>query len=485
MQAPGIEAWRGKTVYVLGDIMLDKFVYGHVDRVSPEAPIPVLHYHHETRMLGGAANVARNIVALGGKAILSGVIGMDEAGQVIEDELADGGGIEPCLVRTPIIPTTVKTRFVSGGQQIMRLDVEQKLFMDPALENALFDAFLAVTTRVDAVILSDYAKGTLSANLVKRVITLARERSISVIVDPKTADVRRYAGASILTPNTAEATLVTGLACKSDETAEQAARIIADRAGVEAVIVTRGGEGMTVFAPSPDSNAPVHIATTASEVFDVSGAGDTVVATLALAVASGRSVLEAATFANAAAGVSVGKRGTSVVFPHELRRAISLHGLSEDRKIVDAEDAETIVADWRRSGLKIGFTNGCYDLIHPGHVQLLKQARAACDRLIVALNSDASIRRLKGENRPVQNEEARAAVMASMLAVDLVILFGEDTPLSLIERLKPDVLIKGADYTVETVVGANIVVGNGGKLVLVPLEKGHSTTSIIARATSE
>ncbi|MGN7733636.1 D-glycero-beta-D-manno-heptose-7-phosphate kinase [Ensifer sp. 22564] len=484
MHAPSIAAWRGKIVFVLGDIMLDKFVYGHVDRVSPEAPIPVLHHQNETRMLGGAANVARNVVALGGRAILSGAIGQDDAGKVIEDELTEGEGIEPYLVRTPLIPTTVKTRFVSAGQQIMRLDVEEKLRMNAALEKALCDAFVSVADRVDAVVLSDYGKGTLSVDLVKRIIKIARERLVSVIVDPKTADVSRYAGATILTPNAAEAALVTGVACKSDEAAAEAARSIADRAGVDAVIVTRGGDGMTVFAPSSACD-PVHIATTASEVYDVSGAGDTVVATLALAVASGRSVPEAAEFANAAAGVSVGKRGTSVVFSHELRRAITLQGLSEDRKIMDVEDAAVIVADWRRSGLKVGFTNGCYDLIHPGHVQLLKQARGACDRLVVALNTDASIRRLKGESRPVQNETSRATVVASMLAVDLVMLFGEDTPLSLIERLKPDVLIKGADYTVETVVGANVVIENGGKVVLVPLEKGQSTTSIIARATSE
>ncbi len=479
-----IARWQGKSVLVLGDIMLDKFIYGQVERVSPEAPIPVLHFKEEVQMLGGAANVARNVVALGGKAILVGVIGDDSAGDVISADLVRGEGILGRLVRAKDIPTTVKTRFVSGGQQIMRLDVEARLTLDRSLEDELCSAFSLAVDQVDAVVLSDYAKGTLSKSVVHRVVHVARARNLPIIVDPKTRDVARYAGATLLTPNAAEAAMMTGFDCTDDESAESAARQICERAGVESVIITRGARGMTVFAPRSHPD-PVHIPTSASEVFDVSGAGDTVAATLALAIGSGEQVANAADIANIAAGISIGKRGTSIVLPHELRRSVREHTFLANHKIVTNEEAESVVIDWQKAGLKVGFTNGCYDLLHPGHIQLLKKARLACDRLVVALNTDASVRRLKGEARPVQSEYARATVMASIDCVDIVTLFSEDTPLTLIEKLVPDVLVKGADYTVDSVVGADVVLSAGGEVVLVPIEEGHSTTSLIARANTK
>ncbi|OOG63079.1 bifunctional heptose 7-phosphate kinase/heptose 1-phosphate adenyltransferase [Sinorhizobium sp. A49] len=477
-----IQRWQGKSILVLGDVMLDKFVYGDVERVSPEAPIPVLHFREEVQMLGGAANVARNVVALGGRAILVGVIGDDSAGTLISEDLTRKEDIVGCLVRAKDVPTTVKTRFVSGGQQIMRLDIETCLNMDRSLEDEVCSTFAALTDEVDAVILSDYAKGTLSKSVVQRVIELARARNLPIIVDPKTRDVARYAGATILTPNAAEAAMMTGCDCVDDDSAELAARQICTLAGVDSVVITRGPRGMTVFAPQSGTPGPVHIPTSASEVFDVSGAGDTVAATLALAIGAGEEVENAADIANIAAGISIGKRGTSIVMPHELRRSIREHSYLGSQKIVTNDEAVTVVADWQKAGLRVGFTNGCYDLLHPGHIQLLKKARLACDRLVVALNTDASVRRLKGEMRPVQSEVARATVMASIDSVDIVTLFTEDTPLALIQRLVPDVLVKGADYTVNSVVGADIVIGAGGEVVLVPLEEGHSTTSLIARA---
>ena len=484
MNASWIDKWRGTRVFVLGDVMLDKFVYGRVERVSPEAPIPVLHFQSEKAMLGGAANVARNIVALGGEVILVGVLGADAEGDLVAGPLSAADRIDGRFVRLASHPTTVKTRYVSGGQQIMRLDIERPLPLDAQAVDAICARFAEVANSVAAVVLSDYAKGVLTPAVIGRVVDLARARGTPVVVDPKSRDVRRYAGATVLTPNASEAALIAGVDCAEDGNAEAAAKIVLDLAEVDAVILTRGAQGMTIWDPAEESGAAAHIAAVASEVFDVSGAGDTVVAALSLALANGASVMMAARIANVAAGVAVGKRGTAVVHARELAKALGGARENGDPKIVDATAAAAVVADWKAHGLKVGFTNGCFDLLHPGHVELLKRSRAACDRLVVALNADASVRRLKGEARPVQNENARSIVMAAIDSVDLVTLFSEDTPMRLIELLKPDYLIKGADYTAATVVGADFVTAYGGKVVLVPLEIGHSTTSIIARANA-
>ncbi|MBV8662804.1 MAG: D-glycero-beta-D-manno-heptose 1-phosphate adenylyltransferase, partial [Hyphomicrobiales bacterium] len=413
------------------------------------------------------------------------VLGADAEGDLVAGPLAAADGVEGRFVRLAGHPTTVKTRFVSGGQQIMRLDVEQPLALDAETIDGLYAHFAAVADRVQAVVLSDYAKGVLAPALIRRIVDLARAKGVPVVVDPKTRDVARYAGATVLTPNASEAAMIAGVDCHDDALAARAAKVVRDLAEVEAIVLTRGAQGMTVWDPADAENgAPAHMPTVATEVFDVSGAGDTVVAALSLALASGGSVTTAARIANAAAGIAVGKRGTAVVRARELAKALGGAGERGDPKIVDAETAAAIVADWKAHGLKVGFTNGCFDLLHPGHVELLRRSRAACDRLIVALNTDASVRRLKGETRPVQNETARSIVMAAIDSVDLVTLFADDTPLQLIELLKPDFLIKGADYTTATVVGADFVMANGGKVLLVPLEAGHSTTSMIARANA-
>lgn len=478
-----IEGWRGKHVCVLGDIMLDRFVYGRVERVSPEAPIPVLQFQSETVMLGGAGNVARNIAALGGRVTLIGAIGEDEPAELIAGPLIAEEGIDGHFLRRPGVPTTIKTRFVSDGQQIMRLDVEEKRDLSESEADDIARRFEGALATVDAVVLSDYAKGVLTLGVIGRIIALARARDIPVVVDPKSLDVKRYAGAAALTPNRSEAEAITQLDCRTGEGAETAARMICERAGVDSVVMTRGALGMTIF-DSVAAGAAISIPAVAREVFDVSGAGDTVVAALALSLAAGLDVTSGARVANVAAGVAVGKRGTGVVRERELASAL-LESTRSDSKIVDRHTAFAIVREWKRDGLRVGFTNGCFDLLHPGHVELLRRSRAGCDCLLVALNSDASARRLKGPTRPVQNETARALVMASIASVDLVTLFEEDTPLDLIELLKPDVLIKGADYTIDTVVGADVVQAYGGKVLLVPLEAGHSTSSIIERGARE
>ena len=473
-------AFAGKTVLVLGDVMLDRFIYGAVDRISPEAPVPVIAVERETAMLGGAGNVARNVAALGGRAVLIGLIGDDDAGRALSAMLADEPGLKADLVVEAGRKTTEKVRYISGAHQMLRVDREDRRPGDAA---ALVEAFGAHLAGADVVVLSDYAKGVLSDGVVRSAIDAARAAGKLVIVDPKSRDLARYDGATLIKPNRKEAAEATGVVGAGDEAAEEAgAAILAVAPHLNAVLITRGGAGMTLSARG---GAAVHLPATAVEVFDVSGAGDTVAATLALAVAAGATLSDAARLANLAAGLVVSKLGTDVVTASELTAlARSAAGEPAEIKIADRAQARDIVAGWRARGLKVGFTNGCFDLLHPGHVSLLSQARAACDRLVVGLNTDASVQRLKGPNRPVQKESSRATVLASLSSVDLVVLFDEDTPLDLIETFRPDVLVKGADYTVETVVGSDLVLGYGGQVVLARLKAGQSTTALIARMNS-
>nr|WP_294536010.1 D-glycero-beta-D-manno-heptose-7-phosphate kinase [uncultured Rhodoblastus sp.] len=484
MNASWISKWRGAKIFVLGDVMLDKFVYGQVERISPEAPVPVMHFQSEKLMLGGAANVARNIAALGGEAILVGAVGDDEQGDQVAGPLVCDDGVVGRFVRLPGHPTTTKVRYVSGGHQIMRLDIERRAALGPDHHDTICGWLNESLEEISALVLSDYAKGVLDPRLARRVIDAARARRLPVIVDTKSLDLAPYAGATVITPNAREAAAIAGVQCVDDQQAEIAVKILLDRAKVESVVLTRGAQGMSIYDPADPEGAIAHVPTRALEVFDVSGAGDTVVAALALSLCAGASIRTSANIGNAAAGIAVGKRGTAAIGAREL--ATALGGVREgDPKIVENDVAAEVVADWRAQRLKVGFTNGCFDLLHPGHVDLLKRARASCDRLVVALNADASVRRLKGETRPVQNEHARSAVMAAIDSVDLVTLFDEDTPLRLIQLLKPDFLIKGADYTVAAVVGADFVASYGGRVVLVPINEGHSTTSIIARSSAK
>lgn len=472
-------AFAGKTVLVLGDVMLDRFIYGAVDRISPEAPVPVITVEKETAMLGGAGNVARNVAALGAKAVLIGLVGQDAAGAALRGMIDAEAGLEADLIVDGGRRTTEKVRYISGSHQMLRVDREDR---GPGDGAALLAAFQARLAAADVVVLSDYAKGVLTAEVVRGAIDAARAAGKPVIVDPKSRDLARYDGATLIKPNRKEAAEATGVADNSDEASEEAgAAILAMAPGLDAALITRGGAGMTLAARG---QAPVHLPATAVEVFDVSGAGDTVAATLALAVAAGASLADAARLANLAGGLVVAKLGTDVVTAGELAARA---GSAEpgEIKIADRDHARRIVEGWRARGLKVGFTNGCFDLLHPGHVSLLSQAKAACDRLIVGLNTDASVSKLKGPSRPVQKEAARATVLASLSSVDLVVLFDEDTPLNLIEAFRPDVLVKGADYTVETVVGSDVVLAYGGKVVLAALKQGQSTTALIGRMNAE
>jgi D-beta-D-heptose 7-phosphate kinase/D-beta-D-heptose 1-phosphate adenosyltransferase len=477
--------FSGLSVLVLGDLMLDCWIYGHVERISPEAPIPVLRIEPERQRwtLGGASNVAENVVALGARAILIGVTGTDDAAAQIARLAHEIGGrdgrLEACLIEAPGRATTVKTRYVANGQQLLRADQESAAPLDGATADAVLQAFRHRLTEADIVILSDYAKGVLSDAVLQGAIDAARAAGVPIVADPKRIDFTRYRGVTVLKPNRLETGRATGIDCVDDASTEAAGRKALAVSGAQAILVTRGEHGLSVI---PASGPALHLPTQARQVFDVSGAGDTVVAALAVALASGAELADAARLANVAAGIVVAKPGTATVSRDELAEALHVDDLlATDRKILVIDQALGRIAEWRSRGLKIGFTNGCFDLIHPGHVALLSRARATCDRLVVGLNTDASIKRLKGPERPIQNEGARATVMASIGTVDLVVPFAEDTPIRLIEAIRPDVLIKGADYTVEQVVGAELVQSYGGRVALVPLEQGQSTSRTIAR----
>lgn len=465
-------------ILCLGDVMLDRFTYGSATRISPEAPIPVLGISHQQAMLGGAGNVVRNILSLGGSATLVAVTGDDAEGREIAHLLEAEDRITAALVCSGRRPTTVKTRFIADGQQLLRADAEatHALAADTTLK--VMQKFEDALQSADVVILSDYAKGVLSDDVLKQAISLAKDKGIPLIADPKSADFSRYAGVTILTPNRKEMIEAAGQACDTDGQVESAANFVRNRDGIETLLVTRSESGMSLIS----QEGAHHIPAQAQEVFDVSGAGDSVIACLALAIGTGATLQQSANLANLSGGIVVAKTGTAAVTREELHAALhNAEVQSADEKITHLSRAKEIVDNWRARGLKVGFTNGCFDLIHPGHISLISQARSEVDRLIVGLNTDDSIRRLKGPDRPATGETSRAIVLASLEDVDLVVPFAEDTPLTLIETLCPDVLVKGADYTVDTVVGSDIVQAYGGRIFLAELKKGFSTTSTIQR----
>jgi len=470
-----------QTVLVVGDLMLDDFVYGEVSRISPEAPTPVIAVRRSEMVIGGAGNVARNIAALGARALFVGLIGQDEAGTTIRAALRSEERIEPHLVADDGRPTTRKVRFVSEhhSTHLLRADWETAAPAGAAHEQELIALALQALPRAGAVVLSDYAKGVLTPGLIRTVIEAATRAGKPVIVDPKGTDYTIYRDATVITPNRQELAAATRLPAQSDAEVAEAAAVLRRSLGAQVVLVTRSEAGMTLVTGDAE---PVHVPAYPVRVRDVSGAGDTVVAALALMLAAGAAFEPAMRAANAAASVVVGKRGTATATLAELRaRLLPAATLASDKIVFDWSVLDERIASWRRAGLRVGFTNGCFDLLHPGHVKILAGARAACDRLVVGLNSDASVRRLKGEGRPVQDAHARAEVLAALEAVDLVVVFEEDTPLALIERIRPTVLVKGADYSLDQVVGRELVEAHGGEVVLIELVPGHSTTRMVER----
>jgi D-beta-D-heptose 7-phosphate kinase/D-beta-D-heptose 1-phosphate adenosyltransferase len=471
-----------QTVLCVGDLMLDEFVYGDVSRISPEAATPVIAVKRTEIMVGGAGNVARNLVSLGTRCIFVGVVGGDDAGRALTNALATHPLIEFHLVVDGTRQTTRKVRFVSEhhSAHLLRADWETAMPIDPSNEDALIGHVIKAMPRAGAVVLSDYAKGTLTPRVVRAVIEAANALGKPVLVDPKGRDYSIYQGATLITPNRQELAEATGSVAKTDDEVAVAAAALGDALGAQAVLVTRSEDGMTLV----EQGEAIHIPAYPVRVRDVSGAGDTVMAVLSAMLAMNADFESAMRAANAAAAVVVGKRGTATLSVAELRsRILPASTLAAEEKIVfDWAVLDEHLAEWRKQGLRIGFTNGCFDLLHPGHVKLLAGARAACDRLVLGLNGDASVTRLKGAGRPVQPVQSRAEVLAALEAVDLVVVFDEDTPEKLIARVKPTVLVKGSDYKREDVVGHAIVEALGGQVVLIDLVPGQSTTSMVERS---
>ena len=473
-----------QTILCIGDLMLDDFVYGEVSRISPEAPAPVIRVSREDIIVGGAGNVARNIASLGAKCLFVGVIGDDVTGRILRFEMSrDKRAIKSHLVVDRSRPTTRKLRFVSEhfSTHLLRADWEVAQPVDARTEAALIRQALALVPKADAVVLSDYAKGVLTPRLIRAVIDRARKLGKPVIVDPKGGDFSIYRGATMITPNRKELAEATRQAVDTHADLGEAARTLARAVKSQAVLVTLSEDGMLLHAGRA---APVHVPAYSVKVRDVSGAGDTVAAVLAVMLAAKADFESAMRAANAAASIVVGKSGTATVSMAELRaRILPAATLASEEKIVlDWHDLDARLAAWRAQDLRIGFTNGVFDLLHPGHIKVLAQARGACDRLVVGLNSDASVKRLKGKDRPIQGEQARAEVLAGLEAVDLVVVFGQDTPLQLMRRIKPTVLVKGGDYKPDQVVGREVVKAQGGEVIVVDLVPGFSTTRMVEKS---
>ena len=461
-------------VLVLGDVMLDRYWFGGTNRISPEAPVPVVKVQEIEERAGGAANVAMNIAALNVPVALHGIIGQDDAGRAL-DTLLNNYHIQNHCVAVSTHPTITKLRILSRHQQLLRLDFEEGFHNVDSTD--LLAKLSQEITAYGALILSDYGKGTLES--VQQMIQIARQANVPVLIDPKGTDFERYRGATLLTPNMSEFEAVVGHCQSEDEIVEKGLKMIADF-DLSALLVTRSEKGMTLIRPN---QTPFHLPTQAKEVYDVTGAGDTVISVLATAIADGRPYEEACYLANAAAGVVVGKLGTSTITPTELENAIH-HREETGFGVMDETTLKAIIIEAKARGEKIVMTNGCFDILHPGHVSYLENARKLGDRLIVAVNTDESVKRLKGESRPINDLNARMAVLAGLASVDWVVPFAEDTPQRLIGELLPDLLVKGGDYKPEEIAGSEEVWANGGEVKVLNFENGCSTTNVIKKIQS-
>ncbi|HVZ08168.1 bifunctional heptose 7-phosphate kinase/heptose 1-phosphate adenyltransferase [Rhodopila sp.] len=455
-------------VLVIGDVMLDRYTYGEVTRISQEAPVPILAIDREVALPGGAGNVVRNLTALGAATAFISVVGDDQAGSDLTGLIGGQPNVEPWLLVQGGRTTTLKTRLIASGQQLLRADREQTDPIHPKLADRMLRIALDAMAATTVTILSDYGKGVLAADVPPRLVEAARKAGRKLIVDPRGSDFARYAGADIVMPNRQELAAASRMPVDSEAAIVAAAQHLRVAHGFGAVVVTRGNDGMTLVEASRVTHFPAE----AADVYDVSGAGDTALAALGAALAANLELPVAVRLANLAAGISVGKVGPSVVRESDLLSALSPQN-SALRKIVTRDEAVEQAERWRHRGWRVGFTNGFFDLLHQGHIHLLEEARARCDRLVVGLNSDASVRRLRGLPHPVQPEAARAAVLAGFACVDEVCLFDEDSPEALIEALRPDVLIKGGKQSIEEVEGADLVRSWGGRVQLVDWIADH------------
>lgn len=462
-------------VLVAGDVMLDRYWIGPTSRISPEAPVPVVRIRRDETRPGGAANVALNLASLGAEARLIGVVGEDEAARLLGDETR-ARGVAADFLATDAAPTITKLRVLSRNQQLIRLDFEEELGAVGAFDGEALQArFAQALSGCQVVVFSDYGKGTLRD--VAALLRAARAQGCRVLVDPKGRDWQRYRGATLLTPNLGEFEAVVG-ACRDEADLMARAEKLCAELALEALLVTRSEQGMSLIVPGQE---PLHVPTEAREVYDVTGAGDTVIATLAAALAAGSTLARACRLANTAAGIVVGKLGTATVTPAELRHALRGLGLPEGG-VVDEDALLAAVAAARGAGKRVVMTNGVFDVLHVGHARYLEDARRLGDLLIVAVNDDDSVRRLKGPTRPLNRVADRMALLAALRSVDFVVPFAEDTPARLIGRVLPDLLVKGGDYRPEAIAGHDAVTAAGGRVLVLPFHDGYSTTGLIDKA---
>lgn len=469
---------RNVRTLIIGDLMLDEYLWGKAERISPEAPVQVVDVKREDLRLGGAGNVANNMAAFGCRVFICGVVGGDENGVHLRQAFIDRGVDVSGVFEDPSRMTGKKTRVLASNQQIVRIDRESREDISTQMEGRILEFVRDLTNQWNIILVSDYGKGILTPRVLEGVIMSARERGIPVIVDPKGNDFGKYRGATIITPNRKEAEIASRISIHDDESLERAASFLMAQGEYDALLVTRSAEGMSLF---PREGATVHIPTVAREVYDVTGAGDTVVAALGLGLACGADFDGASRLANVAAGIAVGKVGTSIVFPEEIIGSIRHEHLDSDTKIKNLDALADVIEAEKKKGKRVAFTNGCFDLLHVGHVKYLQKARTYGDLLVLGLNSDASVRRLKGDKRPLIGQSERAHILAALDCIDYVVIFDEDTPVRLLETLRPHVLVKGGDYTPDRVVGKDLVESYGGRIELVDFVDGKSTTNIIEK----
>lgn len=460
---------------VLGDLMLDEYIWGATERISPEAPVPVVEAQRKELRLGGAGNVINNLLTFNCQVDVVGVVGDDDDGRVLFEQLARcGAGQRGVFVQSGRV-TSRKTRVLASNQQIVRIDQETKSEISLICEESLVAYVRAAVPGLDVIFLSDYQKGTLTDRVLRDVIAIGRDARIPVLIDPKGSDYTRYRGATLLTPNRKEAQQAAGIAIVDEDSLLKAGRKLLAELDMKELVVTRSEAGMTVFS----TDGEMHLPTVAREVYDVSGAGDTVLSLFGLGLAQKLPFDFIAGLANLAAGIVVGKVGTSTVSAREILAALNVQRMEFDRKVISRDLLENIIAGERQQGKAIVFTNGCFDLLHVGHVKYLQAARQCGDLLVVALNSDDSTGRLKGPGRPLIGQEERAHILAALNCIDYVVVFDEDTPKDLIAAFKPEVLVKGGDCSLEGVVGKDIVESYGGRVQLIDFLDGKSTTNII------
>jgi len=460
-------------ILVIGDLMIDHYLWGSCERISPEAPVQVVDISNETTVLGGAGNVINNLNALGANVSVCSVLGDDENGQELLKMLTEIGVNSENIIIQNGRKTSKKSRIIAVSQQILRYDRESKNDIMALSVDAILNSITLNINIFDTIILSDYGKGVLTDKLCKQVILLASKHNVKVLVDPKGSDFSKYKGSYLLTPNKKEAVLATGIEIKDDASLEKALLALKNKCDLDISLITLSEDGIATF----DNKVEI-FPTVAKEVFDVTGAGDTVIASIAFALSVGKSIQETAAFSNLAAGVVVGKIGSATVTIEEIEEyEASLHKSTSDAHIKSFDDIENLVKNARNNGKKIVFTNGCFDILHVGHVKYLQVAKSFGDILIVGLNSDESVSRLKGPTRPVNIAEDRAYLLAALEAVDFVVPFSDDTPLELIKLLKPDILVKGGDYKGKSVVGTEFA----SELKLVDFVDGKSTTKTIQK----